>query len=149
METAEKKALLEASLMRAAEQLGDITAPVFAHYYARCPQAPAMFRHHDPHGRDQLEGTMVEQALYCLMHWFDSPGEIEIILITTIPHHIETLGISGELFSGLLESVCDTITATIPPGEDSERAVWRELSDTLLGICTESASHAKPRAVAA
>ncbi len=34
---------------------------------------------------------MVEQALYCLMYGFDSPGEIEILLLGSVPHHNDTL----------------------------------------------------------
>jgi hypothetical protein len=67
------------------------------------------------------------------------------VLISTIPHHIETLGVSGELFSSLLTATCDTIMTTIPEGEAGELAVWQELHDTLIAICAESAVHARPR----
>lgn len=138
----DKYALVLRSLERAAEALGDITAPVYALYYERCPEALAKFVEHRPHGRERLEGEMVEQALYCLMEWFSSPGEIEIVLITTIPHHIETLGVSCELFAKLITAVHDIVTETIPADAEEERAVWRELHAELITLCEESARNA-------
>ena len=147
MDLETRKALLHSSLERVVDVLGDITAPVMALYYARHPEARALFTYHDRNNPARLEGTMVEQVLYCLMQWYDSPGEIEIILITTLPHHIETLGVSNALFCALLTAVCDTVVETIPQAECGERAVWRELHDTLVALSTEAASHARPRAV--
>lgn len=140
----EKQALVQASLERAAEALGDITEPVYALYYGRCPDARARFAEFYPHGQERLEGAMVEQVLYCLMYWFESPGEIEIVLISTIPHHIETLGVPGDMFSHLITAVCDTVIATIPAEAEAEHAVWRELHRELTGLCGESAQYARP-----
>lgn len=144
MDVAEKQALIQSSLERAAEKLGDITGPVYALYYSRCPKARERFAELYPQGQDRLEGTMVEQVLYCLMYWFESPGEIEIVLISTIPHHIETLGVPGDMFSELITAVCDTVTATIPPEAEAERGVWRDLHAELAELCGESAKHARP-----
>lgn len=142
MDFEHKQQLILRSLERAAELLGDITAPVYARYYARCPEARAYFTNYHPDGPERLEGTMVEQALYCLMLWFEASGEVEIVLTGTIPHHIETLGVSVELFSWLITAVCDTVVATIPVGAEDERAVWHELHDALLSLCCESAQYA-------
>jgi hypothetical protein len=142
MDVVKKQALLHSSLIRAAEALGDITAPVYALYYIRCPEARLRFDELGLGERTQLEGAMVQQTLYCLMYWFDSPGEIEIVLTSTIPHHIETLGVSGKMFTHLISAVCDTIIATIPAQEEHELAVWRELHADLIGLCEESAKHA-------
>lgn len=144
MDVAEKQSVIQIGLTRAAEVLGDVTAPVYELYYKRCPEARERFDYFYPEGRERLEGSMVEQVLYCLMYWFDSPGEIEIVLITTIPHHIETLGVTNDMFAKLITAVRDTITATIPPEAESERTVWRDLHDELLQLCAESAKHARP-----
>lgn len=144
MDVTEKQALIQTSLERAAEALGDITKPVYALYYSRCPEARARFTSLYPQGQERLEGTMVEQVVYCLMYWFESPGEIEVVLISTIPHHIETLGVTGDMFSRLITAVCDTVTATIPPEAEAEHAVWRELHAELTGLCEESARYAHP-----
>ncbi|MFA7604350.1 MAG: hypothetical protein WCY29_15225 [Novosphingobium sp.] len=143
MDVAEKQSLIQTSLARTAEALGDITGPVYALYYERCPEAQERFDHFYPEGRERLEGSMVEQALYCLMYWFDSPGEIEVVLISTVPHHIETLGVPGDMFARLITAVCDTVTATIPPEEKDELLVWEELHADLIGLCNESAKHAR------
>lgn len=144
MDVAEKQSLLHTSLTRAAETLGDITAPVYTLYYARCPDARERFDHFYPEGRERLEGAMIQQVLYCLMYWFESPGEIEIVLMSTIPHHIETLGVTSEMFSRLLTAVCDIVTSTIPAQTMDEVEVWRELHADLITFCEESAKHARP-----
>ena len=144
MNIAAKKAALEASLERAAEQLGDITPHVYETYYRRCPEAKADFDYHFPGDRHPLEGQMVEQALYCLMEWYDSPGEIEIILLGTIPHHIETLKIPPRHFSELIIAVCETIVTTIPPNRPEELAVWEELGGELMALFDASAQFARP-----
>lgn len=87
---------------------------------------------------------MFEQALYCLMYWFESPGEVEIVLLNTIPHHIETLGVTIEMFSRLITAVCDTVVATIPAQAEDEHAVWRKLHADLMSLCAESAKCAQP-----
>ena len=143
MELATKKALLESSLERAADALGDITPHVYEDYYARFPEARTSFELLYPGGAKLLEGEMVSQALYCLMEWFDSPGEIEIILLGTVPHHIETLGIQPYLFKELIVAVCDTIQATIPAEEAGERAIWAELRSEMLSLFAEAAAYAR------
>lgn len=142
VEIEEKKALLLASLERAAEELGDITPHVMAAYYARHPEARERFEELHSGNPDRLEGQMVEQVLYCLMEWFDSAGEIEIILITTVPHHIDTLNIPPTFFADLIDAVCDTVVATIPADRAGERAVWDELRHELLDITNNSAAYA-------
>ena len=44
MGSADRLALVEQGLTRAAEQIGDITAPAMALYYARYPEAKAGFQ---------------------------------------------------------------------------------------------------------
>ena len=34
---------------------------------------------------------MVEQRPYCLMTWFECPGEVTGLLMTSVPHHKQTL----------------------------------------------------------
>lgn len=138
----EKKALLYSILERAAEQLGDITEHVYSRYYRRCPEAHERFAELYPGGVQRLEGEMVEQVLYCIMEWYESPGEIEIILISTIPHHIDTLQVKQEYFSQLVAAVFDTLRATIPPHETGELAVLDELQDTLGSLVEQGAKFA-------
>lgn len=144
MSVEDKQLLIHSGLERAAEVLGDITAPVYALYYARCPEARARIAEFQPDGPERLEGSMVEQALYCVIYWFESPGEVEIVLLNTIPHHIETLGVTVEMFSRLITAVCDTVVAIIPADAEDERAVWQKLHVDLMGLCAESAQYAHP-----
>ncbi|HMO69199.1 MAG TPA: hypothetical protein PKD92_13965 [Novosphingobium sp.] len=145
MELDNRRALLQCSLQRASEVLGDITPHVYAAYYARFPEARASFEQLHPGSVARLEGERVSQSLYCLMEWFDSPGEIEIVLLGTIPHHIETLGIAPQHFSELLLCTCDTLMATIPAEAGDERAVMAELRSTMAELFALGASQVQKR----
>lgn len=127
--------LLEASLERAADTVGDITGPVMARFYEAFPLARDAFEHHGLGGREKLEAQMVENALYYAMTWLDRAHEIRIALGSSVPHHQETLTIPPDWYRGLMDSVVDVIVETIPPNELGELRVWKtirsELDDTI------------------
>ena len=139
MTSAEKTALVEQILLRAAEQLGDVTAPVLTAYYERVPESKTAFEHHAGVNRSQLEGEMVENSLYCLMSWFTSPGEIEMLLAGSVPHHKETLQVPPHWYEELLEATAEVIAATIPADQTDERAAWDELRRDLRALIRNSA----------
>lgn len=140
MDTAAKRALLETSLERAAEEIGDITRPVIDLFYQRFPESREAFDRLWPGRRDTLEGEMTERTLYCLMQWFESPGEIEIMLMGSVPHHDATLQVRPEWFAGFIDATADVITATIPVDRTDEQEVWQELRAELQEIVDQSAS---------
>ena len=143
MDLETRKTLLTATLERAAAALGDITPLVYARYYAVHPEGRACFEENFPGGADKLEGEMVSQVLYCLMEWLDSPGEIEIILLCTVPHHAETLNVPPHLFTGLITAVNETVAESIPAEALAERAVWAELHGVLADVVAEGAVYAR------
>ena len=119
-----KLALIEHSLEREADALGDITAPLMARFYADHPAAEASFEHHGLGKRALLEAEMVGNVLYCLMTWFERPEEIRIILYDSVPHHQETLKVEPDWYEGMLYTGIDLIEATLPDDADDERAAW-------------------------
>jgi len=133
-----KKNLLNSSLERTAEKLGDITPNVMERFYARFQDARQCFEELYRGDRQKLEGEMIEQVLYCLMEWYDCPGEIEIVMVTTIPHHVECLHVHPEFFSGLIDAVCDTVVSTIPAEETGELGVWAELQETMRSLVDDN-----------
>ncbi len=139
MNTAAKTELVDAILTRAAEQIGDITPAAMAAYYQRCPEAQSAFEAHGLGKRSHLEGMMIENSLHCLMHWVDSPGEIEVLLSGSVPHHKDTLHIPPEWYGDLLETTADVIDETIPGENSDEKQVWdqlrKELRDFIDGCC--------------
>lgn len=141
MQPIAKQALLDTSLTRAAEQLGDVTEPVFERYYAAFPEARERFYELSLHRPFQLQGQMVEQALYCLMQWFFSPDEIRIVMVGTVPHHLETLEITPRCFTGLMDTICDVIVETIPADCPDELAVWAELRAAMHGLFDEGCQY--------
>ncbi len=134
MNTAEKAALVDDILMRAAEQIGDVTAPAMEAYYRRHPQALAAFEAHGLGKREQLEGMMIENSLHCLMHWLESPGEIEILLGGSVLHHNDTLHVPPNLYSDLIETTAEIIATTIPRENTAELAVWDEVRRDLREV---------------
>jgi hypothetical protein len=145
MDAAEKLAVLNTTLERAADQLGDITAPVMALYYQRFPQSLERFEQLWPGKRAELEGEMVERVLYCLMVWFESPGEIEIMLSGSVLHHSDTLHVGPDWFAGFLDAAADVIAGTIPAECSDEHAVWEELRRDLLSLIEQSGRYVQPR----
>ena len=101
MQKAEKMALIEVSLMRAADKIGDLTEPVMSHFYQRYPQARESFERLACGNHARLEAVMVENVLYCIMQWFERPEEIRIILYGSVPHHQETLKVGADWYHGL------------------------------------------------
>jgi len=144
MDFVRRKALLEASLERAAADVGDITPHVLRRLHERHPDARPRFVALGADKADRLEHDMVEQALFCLMDWFDNRSSIEIVLAHSAPHHIETLGVSEAMFAGLITAVCETISATIPAYAPDEAAVWRDLEADMLATIAACARDARP-----
>lgn len=134
MSTAEKIALIEDILMRAADQIGDITPAAMAAYYQRNPDAKAAFEANGLGKREQLEGMMIENSLHCLMNWFQSPGEIEILLGGSVLHHHATLNVPTNWYSDLIETTAEVIAQTIPADNVAELSVWNEVRRDLHGV---------------
>jgi len=138
-------ALVETTLTRAAEQLGDITEPVMADFYRRFPEARAMFAHHGRLYPANLEGEMVQQALYCLMHWFEAPGEVEIVLLGSVPHHNDTLEVPPAIYQGLLQATAAIIGDTIPAENLLEQAAWQSLREQLAAVIEQGGRYVSRR----
>lgn len=144
MDAVEKLALIDTTLERTAEQLGDITGPVLARYYQRCPEVKALFAELGRGNSAEIEGQMVESILYCFMVWFKSPGEIRILLSESVIHHLLTLGVTLEGFTHLLVSAWEVIAASIPAENSAELAVWSELRAGLQAIIDDSFKSLSP-----
>ncbi len=138
-----KLALIDDILLRASEQIGDISQPAITAFYQRFPYAREIFQQlaQNP---SVLEAEMIEQVLYCLMFWFKRPVEIEILLAGSVPHHNETLNIPTDVYRGLLTATLDVIGNTIPPTSVDEMAVWQELSNQLHLLIDTSAQSVAP-----
>lgn len=134
MTTAEKIGLIEEILTRAADQIGDLTPSAMEAYYRHCPEAKAAFEVNGLGKREQLEGMMIENSLHCLMNWFASPGEIEILLGGSVLHHNATLNVPPNWYSDLLETTAEVIAETIPADKPEELAVWNEVRRDLRGV---------------
>lgn len=134
MDLEQKRALLDVSLERAADTLGDITPHVMSLYYQRHPDAIADFDRLSPKGRAALEQQMVEQSLYAIMDWLRASAEVEVVFLNAVPHHAAVLDIRPDLFSELLTAVCDTLIGTIPNDCADELALWRELKSAMTAL---------------
>lgn len=138
MDAASPPALLETTLTRAADMLGDVTPAVMTRFYARWPEARATFEALSPGRREVLEGEMIERVLYCLMQWHDYPGEIEIMLFGSVPHHAQTLNVPAEWYGGLLAMAMEVIGETIPADRADETGCWSDLRSDLAALVEQS-----------
>ena len=133
--------LVETILYRAADTVGDIAAPAIALFYQRYPECRALFDHHGTLRVQDLENDMVSQALYCLMNWCSSPGEVEIVLLGSVPHHADTLNVPPDFYRGLLMATAEVIADSIPAKNREERAVWDALCRELCAVIEQGSEH--------
>ncbi len=138
MDKAQKLAIVETSLERAAEQLGDISTPVMERYYLAFPDAQTSFEEHGLGNTAGLEAEMLDSVLYCLMNWLDRPEEIRIMFGSTVPHHEDALHVRYEWFSGLVAAAYDIIVETIPHDQAGELEVWQEIGTELQRTIAEA-----------
>ncbi|WP_074205803.1 hypothetical protein [Parasphingorhabdus marina] len=138
MNTTSKMTVLENILERAATQLGDVTEPVMAQYYSDHPNAQQSFREHGLGNTRKLEAEMVESVLYCIMNWLERPQEIRIMFGSTVPHHEDTLRVSSDWFTGLVDAGIAVIDETIPASENEERQVLQEIHAGLTSVVKEA-----------
>lgn len=138
MNLEEKMALLETSLERAADRLGDITDPVIKRYYMLHPEARASFHEHGLGNTVKLEAEMVESVVYCLMNWLDRPQEIRIMFGSTVPHHEETLHVNSDWFSGLVDAAVYVIAETIPDTHQDEHDLWEEIHQGVNALIADA-----------
>ena len=88
---------------------------------------------------------MVERTLHCLMNWFESPGEIEILLSGSVLHHNDTLQVRPEWYGGLIDATAAAIAQTIPANQDAEHAAWQKLCRELREVIESSRPLVQPR----
>lgn len=131
MDNALKLHIVDTILERASEVAGDITDSVMAEFYRADPEARKLFTHHCPVDTIRLEAGMVEQALYCFMRWFQSPGEIRILLLGSVPHHVETLNVPVNYYHRFLQAMATVIRKTIPAENQQEIDAWDEICENL------------------
>lgn len=132
-----KAELLNKGLERAAEKIGDVTPLAMRKFFDRFPESEAAFDLHWSGSRRELEGQMVENALYCLMTWLDDPQDIVCLLTDSIPHHKLTLKVKPSWYAGLIDATAEAIVETIPKGCADEFPVWRALRDDLSKLVAD------------
>lgn len=126
-------AVIEAGLERAADALGDITAPVIAEFYARYPDVRASFVHHMPANPARLEAEMVGNTLYYVMTWFEKPVDAGIAFDSSVPHHRVALNVPPDWYRGFIEAFLDVVEPAAI-ADDNDRAVWQTLRENLVGL---------------
>ncbi|BFM18064.1 hypothetical protein R50073_42470 [Maricurvus nonylphenolicus] len=87
MTSATKKQLLEEILDNTAEKVGDITPYALKLFYTRCPEAKQKFASLGYGNAKNLELSMVDAALYCLMAWLYEPNIVRSKLENAVPLH--------------------------------------------------------------
>lgn len=112
------------SLTRLAEQRGDVTRPVIETFYRHHPDARASFEHHGLGQTAELEGRMVAESVFLLLHWVEDPATARIDQGTAIVHHNDTLLIPPRWYLGLVDAALEVLFETLPADASDERALW-------------------------
>ena len=113
----------------AAEKIGDLHLPVLEKYHLRLPGAKAELERHG--NSEELEHSMVEQALYCLMTWFERPAEVQIVLQDTVPHHINTLKVPMRYLEELMNVLIDVVAEALPVTAEAEITTLQKLREEI------------------
>lgn len=129
-----KVKLLNLGLERAADRLGDVTPLAIQRFLDQFPQADAAFELHWSGSRRELEGQMVENALYCLMTWLEDPQDVACLLTDSVPHHKLTLHVDPAWYGGLIDATAEVIAETIPEEFVDEIVVWQGLRADLRNL---------------
>ncbi len=114
-----------------ADDMGDIVPPVMERFYEACPEGKALFADHAGADLQQLEGSMVEQALFCLLSWYEAPDEIEIVLKYSLPHHVHTLNVPYTVFRTFFLALFEEVDAHVQKVK-VESGAWTDLKSKLL-----------------
>lgn len=123
----DRAALAETSFARLAEEKGDITQQVIEQYYRACSGTRESFEHHGLDNVPELEGRMVTETAFLLMHWAADPAATRVEQGTTICHHQDTLEVGPHWYIGLIDEVLTVLFETIPVDADDERVMWRTI----------------------
>jgi len=137
MEKSTDAELIDRCLAFAADKIGDLHPPVLEKYHDRLPGAKAELARHDD--SDELEHSMVEQALYCAMTWFVRPMEVQIVLRETVPHHIQTLEIPLPYLEELINALIDVVGEAVPLTAEVERMTLNKMREELQLTLREAA----------
>lgn len=120
--------IVEEIFEQVAETLGDITKPVMQRAYEAFPEAKQSFKQHGLGEKlSDLEAVMVEQTLYCVIGWVESPGASKVTLDTTVPHHAETLNVPLPFFWSIFTALFDLVKASIPAADKKKIEVLTAL----------------------
>ena len=129
MEKSTDAELIDRCLAFAADKIGDLHPPVLEKYHDRLPGAKAELARHDDSG--ELEHSMVEQALYCLMTWFVRPMDVQIVLRETVPHHIQTLMVPLPYLEQPITALIDVVGEAVPLTAEAELMTLNKLQKEL------------------
>ena len=136
-----KAALIDEIFSLAAEELGDITTPVITRAYQLCPEGHKAFQTHAlTNNLFDLEANMVEQTLYCILDWTRNREASKVAVFSTLPHHIETLEVSLEMFLSPFEALFDVIERVILPSDTLQQTAWQTLRTDFFCFCEEDLS---------
>ena len=129
--TIDRQALVRESLVRLADERGDITAEVLERYYRAQPDARGSFERHGLNDLPGLEARMVSESVYLLLRWVEEPVAARIDQATTIVHHNDTLDIGPRWYMGLIDAVLDILleAAELEAAEErpEELATWQAI----------------------
>lgn len=127
-------ALINASLEHVAEQITDLTPQVYARYFARHPEAKALFGNDDD---DSLKGDMLSRLIVQIMDYAEGRANPDIIVSWASDH--VAYGVSLAMFPAMFQSLEETLReAAGAAWTDAVHEAWREQFDGLLALIKQA-----------
>lgn len=119
--------LILSSLEIASEKAGDITDPVYQHYFAACPESKELMWHLDK----LVQGKMLEEVLRLLMleEYTPESGYLNFEVRT----HQQSYSVLGYMYDNLLNSILKAVKEAVDKDWSPEfEAAWQRRIDSLL-----------------
>jgi len=126
------------SLEQCAEQVGDITAPVYERFFAKCSDAEPLMGHSD----DGMKGRMLAQVIELLLT--DEHLGDDGYLRWEVDNHLLAYGVEVDMYPAFFEAVRDTVKASLADSWNVDQAsAWATRIERLLqDVYTQAAAQA-------
>lgn len=130
MSTADDLQHITGSLEQLADRDVDITPQVYARFFARCPDAAALF---DSTEARSVQGKMLAELVQTVIDRLEHKPYSATLVATMVDDH-DSWGVTLPMYDAFLAAFMDVLTETLgEQGDPAALAVWQRELGTLRG----------------
>lgn len=119
--------LILSSLEMVAEKKGDITAPVYQHYFNKCPESKELMWHID----HLVQGKMLDEVLRLIM--IEDPQSEKSYLNFEVRTHQQSYGVQSYMYLNLFDSVKEAVMEALAEDWNADfESAWKTRINSLL-----------------